>query len=434
MLEKAEYNLKVEKAEFLEGKIKASPSKSYTIRSLISASLDGDVKILNPLHSEDTEATIRALRKLGAVITRENGFLKVVGFGGVPSIDGGTINVGESGTLLRMILPVIALGKGRFLVNGEGTLLKRSNEPIAQALLSLGIDIKGRDSEFRLPIIIEGKGYIQGGKVGVSAKMSSQTISSLLNIAPLSKEDVTIIVKDKVVSKPYIDITIDVLSQSAILVKQEGYRKFLVKSGQSFRPKKDFVIHGDYSSAAFIIAACCLIKSKVVISDMMKDKQGDRKIIDILNRMGAKIKYSNNQIAINGPFELKGIDIDCSDTADLVPILAAVGCFAKGKMRISNIGHLVHKESNRITAPASQLQKLGAKISIKKDGLTIEHSNLAPGCVSSCLDHRIAMALAVVGLKIGGVTVERADCISKSYPNFISDMKSLGASFVKSAI
>lgn len=426
-MEKAKYNLKVEKAEFLEGKIKAPPSKSYTIRSLISASLDGDVRVLNPLHSEDTEAAIRALRKLGAVITRENSFLRVAGFRGVPLLEGANINVGESGTLLRMILPIVALGMGRFLINGEGTLLKRSNRPIAEALLSLGIDIKGRDSEYRLPILIEGKGNIAGGRVEISAKMSSQTISSLLNIAPLAKEDVTVIVKDKVVSKPYIDITIDVLSQSAILVKQEGYRKFLVKAGQSFRPKGDFVIHGDYSSAAFIIAACCLIKSKVVIADMARDKQGDSKIIGILNEMGAKIKYSNNQIAINGPFELKGIDIDCSDTPDLVPILAAVGCFAKGKMKISNIGHLVHKESNRITAPASQLQKLGAKISIKRDGLTIGHSNLAPGCVSSCFDHRIAMALAVVGLKIGGVAIERADCISKSYPNFISDMKSLGA-------
>lgn len=431
-MEKPKYNLKVSKTEFLKGQIKAPPSKSYTIRSLISASLDGNAKILNPLHSEDTEAAIRALSSLGAVITRENDSgLKVVGFKGVPLLRKGKINVGESGTLLRMILPIVALGTGKFLVNGEGTLLKRSNRPIAQALMTLGINIKGRDNEFRLPIVIEGKGYIRGGKVSASAKMSSQTISSLLNIAPLAKEDVTIIVKDRVVSKPYIDITIEVLEQSGIKVENDRYRKFFVKSGQSFKPKRDFVIHGDYSSAAFIIAAACLIKSQAVITDIMNDKQGDRRIIDILNKMGAKIEYSHNQIKINGPFELKGIDVDCSDTPDLVPVLAAVGCFAKGRTKIFNIAHLVHKESNRIIAPATQLQRLGAKIYIGRDSLTIKQSLLTGGRVSSCFDHRIAMALAVVGLKTGNLIIERADCISKSYPDFVSDMQSLGAEIKK---
>ena len=145
--------------------------------------------------------------------------------------------------------------------------------------------------------------------------------------------------------------------------------------------------------------------------------------------MGAKIKHTKNTVRIKGPFELKGINIDCSDIPDLVPILAVLGCFAKGKTKLYNIAHLAHKESNRITAPAGELMKLGANISVTKSSIIVKHSCLASGHVSSCDDHRIAMALVVAGLKIGDVRIKGAECISKSYPNFLRDIKSLGAKF-----
>lgn len=426
---KKSFNLKVGKASLLQGRLKAPPSKSYTIRALICAGLDGNVKIVNPLLAEDTLAAIRALKHLGARIKPGKNSLLVTGFAGFPSSKARGLNVGESGTLLRLVLPVIALGKGKFVVNGRGTLLKRTNKPIAQALLSLGVEIKGRDSDFRLPLIINVKGKIPGGRVKVSGSLSSQTISSLLNIAPLAQHDTQIIAEGEVVSRPYIDITIDVLRQAGIKIVRQGYGKFFVKSGQRINFKKDVVIHGDYSSAAFLITASCLVKSDVRITDLVKDSQGDRKIIPILNAMGARIRYVNNQVRIKGPFKLKGIDIDCRDTPDLVPILAVAACFAKGKTRIFNIGHLAHKESNRILSPAGELKKLGAKISAGTDTLVIEQSALKPGAVCGCNDHRLAMSLAVAGLAAGGVDVQGAECISKSYPNFIPDMKSLGAKF-----
>lgn len=438
-------NLKVRKASLLEGRLKAPPSKSYTIRALICAGLDAKVKIINPLIAEDTQAAIEALRHLGAIIKPGRDSLEVRGFAGFPSCKARRLNVGESGTLLRLLLPVIALGKGKFALNGRGTLLKRTNKPIAQALLSLGVEIKGSDSDFRLPIVIDAKGKIPGGRVKVSGSLSSQTISSLLNIAPLAKADTKIIAEGKVVSRPYIDITIDVLKQAGIkIVRPEGgglatdsqshrpgYKIFFVKSGQRINFKKDVVIHGDYSSAAFLIAASCLVKSDVTITDLVKDSQGDRQIIRILNAMGAKIKHINNEVSIKGPFKLKGIDVDCRDTPDLVPILAVVACFASGKTRIFNIGHLAHKESNRILAPAGELKKLGAKISAGTDTLVIEESVLRPGEVRGCNDHRMAMSLAVAGLRIGGITITGAECIKKSYPHFIADMHSLGAKFIR---
>ncbi len=204
---------------------------------------------------------------------------------------------------------------------------------------------------------------------------------------------------------------------------------FYVQGNQKFRPKKKFIVHGDYSSAAFLMAAACLVKSNVTIKDLVEDKQGDRRIIDILNKMGARINRVKDSIKIKGPFELKGMDIDCCDTPDLVPILAVIGCFAKGKTRIYNISHLMYKESDRINAPARELAKLGANIHISNNELIVHHSTLKRADVSSCRDHRIAMALAVAGLRIGNLEIEGSECIAKSYPDFISDMRSIGARF-----
>ena len=465
------FNLRVGKTPYLRGTVKAPASKSYTIRAIIAASLDGKARIVNPLFSQDTQAAIKALEALGARIKKKKGLLQVRGFQGRPSLKGksvnpalshlrqspcggkGGVNVGESGTLLRLILPIIALGEGEFEINGCGTLLKRPNRPLAEALVSLGVDLKGKGRDFRLPITIQGKGAISGGKVSVSANMSSQTISSLLMVSAFASRDTTIIIKDKVVSKPYIDITLDVLDMAGIKVKRQGYGRFFIKSGQSFKLKEDFIIHGDYSSAAFLIAASCLVKSDVVITDMVKDKQGDRRIIDILNKMGARIKHSAERIEIHGPFKLKGMDIDCLDTPDLVPVLLAVSCFAQGRTRIYNIGQLAYKESNRVTAPAGELRKLGARIEIGRDKIIVQESSLKPEATwaigssnpayrqagtalrpavgSSCADHRIAMALAVLGLRTGGLTIKNAECVNKSYPDFIRDFKALGAKFTK---
>ena len=440
------FDLKVEKAPYLRGALEAPASKSYTIRAILAASLNGKIRIVNPLFSQDTQAAIKALEALGARIKKKEGSLQIRGFKGRPSLKGQSVVVGESGTLLRLILPIIALGKGKFEINGRGTLLKRPNKPIAEALLSLGVDIKGRGRDCHLPITIQGKGAIPGGKIFVSANMSSQTISSLLMVSAFTLRDTTIIIKDKVVSRPYIDITLDVLHRAGVKVQRQGHSRFFIKSGQGFKLKKDFIIHGDYSSAAFLIAASCLIKSDVIITDMVKDKQGDRKIVDILNKMGARIKHSGARIEIRGPFELKGIDIDCSDTPDLVPILLTLSCFAKGRTKIYNIGHLAYKESNRITAPAGELRKLGARIKIGRDTIIVQESSLRPpaawaigspttalrpAVVSSCNDHRIAMALAVLGLRTGGLIIKNSECINKSYPNFIRDLKSLGAEFTK---
>ncbi|MFH1824667.1 MAG: 3-phosphoshikimate 1-carboxyvinyltransferase [Candidatus Firestonebacteria bacterium] len=423
-------NLIIKKIPRLIGVIKAPPSKSYTQRAIIIGSIHGRCKIVNPLYSNDTLATIHVCQQLGAVIKRKSNCLYIVkGFYGLPRPKSYSINVGESGTLLRFILPILALVKGNFKIQGQGTLLNRSNMTIVEALRSWNIQISGIGKSHKVPIRLKGSGEIKGGRIYVSGIESSQAISSLLIASPFAKNNTTIIVKDRLVSSPYVDITIDVLQQAGIKVKNEHYKKFYVPCNQKIKPQKKFIIHGDYSSSAFLIVAACLLPSDITITDLIDDKQGDKKIVDILNMMGAKIKCKKNTVRIKGPFVLKGMSIDCSSMPDLVPILTVVGCFAKGKTKIYNISHLVHKESNRITTSAGELMKLGANISTTKDSITVKQSYLKPGCVCSCNDHRIAMALLVAGLKIGNIRIESVNCISKSYPDFLKNMKSIGAKF-----
>lgn len=417
----------VEKAPKLSGTIPAPPSKSYTHRAIMVGSINGRCRIINPLYSDDTLATINAWRELGAVFKKRPQSLHIKGCGGLPQLRSNSLNVGEAGTLLRFILPIIALAKGRIKITGEGTLSNRPNKAIIEALKSWDIDISGMGKEHKLPIRLNGKGWIRGGKIRVSGKDTSQAISALLIAAPFAKNDTTIILKDKLVSRPYVDVTLDILQKAGIRVKNKNYKRFYVQAGQQFKPRKKIIIHGDYSSAAFLIAAASLLPSNVIITDLANDKQGDKKIIPILNKMGAKIRRIKNTLKIKGPFELAGIDIDCSDIPDLVPILMVLGCFAKGETRLYNIAHLAHKESNRITAPAGELRKLGADVSITKNSMIVRQSSLKSGQVSSCDDHRIAMALVIAGLKTGDVEIRGVDCISKSYPDFLRDIKSLKA-------
>ncbi len=423
-------NLLVNKTSNLQGVISAPPSKSYTQRAIMIGGINGNnVMIENPLNAKDTQATIKAWASLGASITKSPRGLKIKGFRGTPSPRRNIINVGESGTLLRFILPMLALAKGTFTVKGKETLLPRSNKTIVEALKSWGIKIRGKGKDHKLPITIEGQGIIKGGRTEVDGKEGSQVVSSLLIAAPFAKEDTTIVLKTELVSRPYVDITIDVLKDAGINVERKGYKEFRVKCNQTFKPREKFVVHGDYSSAAFLMAAACLVPSDVVITDLANDKQGDRKIITILNKMGARIKKTGNTIKIKGPFELKGIKIDGKDIPDLVPILAVIACFARGRTKISNISHLAHKESNRITSPAGELMKLGADISTTKNSLTIKQSSLKSETVSACKDHRLAMSFAVAGLMIGDLRISGFDCISKSFPSFLRDMKALGAKF-----
>lgn len=424
--------LQVQQTRRIAGQIQAPPSKSYTHRAVIIGSMNGDVTVFNPLYCDDTNKTMTVWETLGATIYRQDDRLVIRGFSGKPCLKGSeTLDVGESGSLLRFALPIVALGKGEFLVTGTGSLMKRPNREIVEALRSWGVNIEGDSTEHTLPILVKASGDLEGGEAGIDGGRGSQAVSALLIAAPFAKNDTTLVMERKLASRPYVDITIDVLKWAGVKVDittdEKGRECFHVRKDQKISPKSDFVVHGDYSSAAFVMAAAVLLESDVTITDLVEDCQGDRIILDILKKMGARLDRKKDTVTIREPHELHGVEIDCGNTPDLVPILTVLGCFAKGETRIRNVTHLALKESNRVAEPAEQLKSLGADISYTQDEIVIKHSHLDTGTASSCADHRVAMALTVAGLRIeGGLTIQGSECISKSYPHFVSNMQELG--------
>ena len=414
----------------LRGTVRAPGSKSYTHRAIIVASMGENTLVENPLFCKDTDKTIRTWTQLGATITPDGKNLRIKGFEGHPRPTSGKFDVGESGTLLRLVLPMLALGKGEFEVDGHGSLKDRRNFEIVHALKSCGVEITGRTADYRIPVRLRANGKLRGGNITIGGRTSSQVVSAFLLAAPAAEQDTIITIEGTLVSRPYVDITIDVLKQAGVSVCREGYRKFHVKPGKVSPPRR-FEVPGDYSSAAFLIVAAVLTSSEVTITGLVEDKQGDRRIVDYLRQMGANIDVHADALHIKGPQKLHGIEIDCSDTPDLCPILTTVGCFASGKTRIYNVKHLVHKESNRIVEPAAQLRKLGANIEYDIDeGEIISRCSVDQmhgGIVDAANDHRVAMSLAIAGLtmkKKVGITGFQA--VDKSYPEFVRHINELG--------
>jgi len=403
--------------------------------------MNSNATVINPSHCDDTLQTMDVWRKLGSEIKIDgkNNHLDIRGFNGKPHLNGNaSLNVGESGTLLRFALPIIALGEGKFQVVGNGTLRTRPNREIVEALRNWGVNVVGQTSEHTLPILINSIGNLRGGEVNIQGARSSQVVSALLIAAPFAQKDTTITVDTKLVSRPYVDITIEVLKWAGVHVEvseNNGRKCFTVRKGQQLEPKQPFTIHGDYSGAAFLMAAAVLLNSDVTITDLLEDCQGDREIVGILERMGARIKRTQDKLRITGPYELHGIDIDCVNTPDLAPVLVVLGCFASGETRIRNVAHLVHKESNRIEQPAIQLKELGADVEWTDNSITVRHSELKSGRVTSRGDHRVAMSLAVAALRIrDGLLIEDCECVDKSYPAFFSDLTKIGVKIEESPL
>jgi 3-phosphoshikimate 1-carboxyvinyltransferase len=414
---------------YLKGEIVPPGSKSYSIRGFIIAALGGNSKIINPSLSEDVKVAISICRQLGARIARINnkvwqvqGIEKEIRF---PK----NLNVKESGTTLRFLLSLASLSSRKIIIKAEGTLNSRPNKPLISVLKRMGADINGRSILGTTPISIK-KGNVKGTNIIIDGTLSSQFISSLLITTPLLDSDSTIrVVGDYIVSTPYIDMTLAVLKKAGIKIKKINSRFYKIKGRQCFKGLGIFRVPTDYGLSAFLMAAACLTNSRVVLritSDNLI--QADKKIIEFLERMGVKLKIFKNSILINGPMRLQGGNFCCRECPDLVPVLVVLGLFADRATRIYGIGHLRAKESDRITDFRTELFKLGAKVKEFNDQLIIYPVNkLRENCViDPHNDHRLAMAFAVLGLRMG-IIVKNIECVNKSYPDFLRDLRNLGA-------
>lgn len=408
--------LKVYPARGLEGAVEAPPSKSYTHRALFAALLaEGVSRLENTLVSGDTSASLHAVRRLGARVSRD---WNVEGTAGRPRSPP-WIYCRGSGTTMRIAAAVSALTPGPVTLYGDRSLNRRPMAPLISALERLGAEVLSRGG--RPPLAV--KGPLRGGETEVDGSISSQFVTALLMVGPVV--GVAVRVSGGLRSAPYIDVTLRVLEAFGARYEREGYRFFRVEPA-GLRAAR-FRVPGDYSSAAFMLAAGALAGRVAVRGLDPEDVQGDRLIVDALKTMGAKVWVGDGVIEAESAGNLDPIEIDCTHTPDLVPVLAALAAHAKGVSRIAGVAHLVYKESNRLEALSHNLQRLGVEVRIGSDELVVRGGEVRGGVVDSFGDHRIAMAMAIAGLRARGpVEVRGAHKIPDSYPQFVDHLRSIG--------
>lgn len=384
----------------LSGKVLLPPSKSFAHRALICSYLAGEGKVSPLIDSNDMKATTGVLECL------KNG--------------DEVLNCIESGSTLRFLIPLVAsLGKTATFV-GEGRLPQRPIDEYIRLLSSHGVKC---ESEGGLPLKISGQ--MQSGVFEISGNISSQYITGLLFALVNLDGDSKIVLTSPLESKPYVDMTVKVLNDYGVEVEETDYGYF-VKGNQTFA-KRDYIVEGDWSQAAFFLSAAT-IGADIELLGLNKDSiQGDKAVVDVMKKFGANIEISENSIKCSKN-ELNGIEIDCTDIPDMVPAIAVTASFAKGTTIIKGAQRLRYKESNRIEAVSSNLIKMGADVTQTEDGMIINGKGYLNGAdLLGYNDHRIVMAFAVAGLFANGKTsITDANSIDKSYPTFFEDYNKLG--------
>jgi 3-phosphoshikimate 1-carboxyvinyltransferase len=400
---------------------------------LIAAALaSGTSKLSNPLISEDTQATLQAVKALGAKVTETANCWVVEGTNQVKSAKK-PIDCGESGATLRFMIPVAALAPTpSVFVLGKG-LAKRPVEPLLESLKKLGAQAQLQTVRGKTSVQVEGGG-IRGGRTSMPGDVSSQFVSGLMFACPLAKADTLLTLTSLLESKSYVLMTENVLDKHGVKVDiSEDFNRVKIPANQTYH-SLDGMVPGDFSSAAFLLAAAAITESKVTVKNLDYGSiQGDKAIIRILQQMGVNGKVCENQIEIDGDGNLlKAVDVDARDIPDLVPVCTVLACYANGTSKIHDAERLKLKESDRLTSLYSELSKMGAKIAMDESSLTIKGPCKLHGAkIDTHNDHRIAMACAVAALRAEGETViQDAECVRKSYPQFFTDLTAIGANVI----
>jgi 3-phosphoshikimate 1-carboxyvinyltransferase len=405
----------------IDSEVRIPSSKSISHRALICASLArGKSQINSFLTCEDTLYTTRALRSMGLEIDFEGENVSVLGRGGIFSPFKGKkeIFLGNSGTSYRLLLSVAALGRGEYVFTGSSRMRSRPVRDLVRALNDLGVEASCIEREGYPPVLIKASG-IRGGGVKIPGNISSQYVSSLLMSCPYAKNDVEIEVMGSMVSGPYLDLTIGVMSAFGIEVEHRDHSYYRISAGKRYQPR-GYIIDGDVSSASYFWGAAAVTGGRIITDNIhpYDNMQGDIAFLDVLEEMGCIIQKEMGKVIVQGG-KLVGIDIDMGSMPDMVPTLAGIGLFAKGKTTIRNVPHLRHKESDRISDTALELKKVGGHIEELKDGMIIHGGQkISAADIDPHNDHRLAMSFAMVGLRVPGIRIKDEHCVVKSFPSF----------------
>ena len=416
----------VEKSR-LKGDVAIPGSKSHTIRAVAIASLaDGQSLIRRPLSSSDTLSAVACYRALGAEINAtDSECWKVTGTGGNITVPDDIIDVGNSGTTLRIAVGSAALAKSgeATTFTGDEQIRSRFVGPLLESLNDLGAKCVSLNDNGKAPVEITGK--LTGGKTSIAA-VTSQYLSSLLLCTPLAPEDTEIDVT--VLNEPgYVQMTLDWLDKQQIEYEDQQMKKFKVKGNQEYKAF-DLPIPADFSSATFFLCAAALVADEVTLLGLdFSDSQPDKAVVEYLKAMGADIDIEPDCVKIRAS-QLKGAEIDMNATPDALPAMAVTAAFAEGETRLVNVPQARTKETDRIKCMAEELKKMNVDVEELPDGLIIRHSRPKPIELHGWADHRIVMALSLAGLVLDGrCVIDTAEAMSVTFPTFTELMRSIGA-------
>lgn len=411
----------------LTATVRPPGSKSLTNRALVcSAMAAGVSRLTGALDSDDTRVMIAALRELGIDVRVEDSgrVLMVTGCGGKIPTQQAELLVGNSGTTVRFLTALLTLGKGEYCLDGVPRMRERPIGDLAASLNSLGAEVQCESPGNCPPVRVIANG-LQGGQASMHGGVSSQFLSGVLMAAPYATNPIELAIRGDLVSKPYIRMTIEVIRAfGADVLMDESMATFSVPTGEY--SAREYAIEPDASAASYFWAAAAITQGRVVVEGLSPAAlQGDVAFVDCLEQMGCGVERTADAIAVEGR-PLKGIDVDMNAISDTVQTLGAVALFAEGETIIRGVGHIRHKETDRIGDLATELRKFGATVQTTESGLSITPPNeLQAARVATYDDHRMAMSLALAGLKIPGVQIEDPDCTAKTYPRFFADLQSL---------
>lgn len=401
----------------LDATVSIPGSKSCTARALVMAGLTrGETVLLEPADCDDTDFMIAGLQGLGVPVARQPGALRVDGrsFAAPAS----PLFLGNSGTAVRFLAAACATLNGSATLDGTARMRERPILDLVDALRAWGV--YATTDTACPPLTVQGTGQF-GGVTRVRGGASSQYLTGLLIVAPCATSDVIIRVEGELVSKPYVDLTLAMMEERGVHAGNRSYEAFHVQAGQQYRPGT-YAIEADASGASYFLAAAAIAGGRVRVSNLTsRSHQGDAQFAYVLERMGCAVEEGQDWIEVRSSGSLEGIDIDLNAMPDMAQTLAVTALFARGTTHIRNVANLRIKETDRISATATELRKLGAAVEEYADGLSITPGSALRGAaIDTYDDHRMAMSFAMAGLRIPGVTINEPDCVSKTFPDFFT--------------
>ena len=423
--------IKLKASKQVRGCIKLPGSKSITNRVLLMAALgNGVTKLIDPLKSEDTDQMINALIKLGVSVKEVNDDQNSIEIKGAEQNfpnKNTNLFLGNSGTTFRPLAAVLAMMGGDYYLSGIERMHERPIKDLVDALEQMGSSIQYEKNHGYPPITINNSSIEISEPIQIKGDISSQYLTALLIAGPISNNEFNIEVIGDLISKPYIDITLKLLTKFNIFYSNDNWRLFSLKKDSIYRNPTKIFVEGDASSASYFFAAASLAGS-IEIEGINKDSiQGDLKFLDIISKMGAKIEYKSDSIQVSKASNLKGIEIDCIEIPDAAMTLAIMAVFADKPTKLKNIGSWRVKETDRILAMDNELTKMGVEVSTTHDSMTIFPQKQLNNNISieTYNDHRIAMCFSLFCLKNLNITIQDPNCVNKTYPDYFKDLKSV---------